>query len=445
MVEQFEKFLHEHRLFNQGDKILLAFSGGPDSVALAHLLYKKNHNFALAHVNFHLRGKEADKDQVFSREFAARLEVEFFTIGFDTEGYADEKGLSIEEAARELRYNWFDQLADRHGFDLIATAHNADDNVETVLHNLSRGTGIKGLLGIPVKRGKVIRPLLFAFKDQILQYCHENNLPYRIDRTNEDIRITRNRIRHRIIPEFEILNSSFKNNVLRTVDNLKSVYALVRDYVDSCLEQVVERREDDLFVNKAKLKECKYRDLVVYELFTSLGFGATVIERFMDVLFLQPGKRFSWRDYEVINDREHVIITRHRKRHSDDRILIRQNDKYVDLDSATLRLEILDVEKVQWRELPATEAALDLDKLIFPLILRHWRKGDYFYPLGMGGRKKLSDFFVDQKISVVDKDKLWILESGGEIAWIVGYRIDDRFKVTQKTKKVLKLHFDEEE
>ncbi len=443
MIDRFKKFVQENKLFADHDRILLAFSGGPDSVALADLLHRTGTEFALAHVNFHLRGKDADEDQVFSRDFAQRLGVEFFTIDFDTKAYARDSGLSVEEAARKLRYDWFETLSRERGFDLIATAHNADDNVETILHNLARGTGIRGLLGIPLKRGKIIRPLLFAFKDEILRYCEDRQLSYRIDHTNDDITITRNRIRHVIIPEMKKLNPAFKENVLRASRNLSQVYAVVKDYINACIDQITERSGDDIIINKQKLQECEHKDLVLYEYLASLGLAPGIIDQVGDIISSQPGKFIETGDWVVLNDRGQIIITRQKYTQQGDQILITEDDRAVKLGDKVLRLDVRDVSKVGWKGLGSNEAALDLDKLSFPLILRHWHEGDYFYPLGLGGRKKLSDFFVDQKIPLVDKKRVWILESGGAIAWVVGMRIDDRFKVTKETKRVLKLTLDE--
>ncbi len=439
MLDRFKKFVDQNSLFTGQDRILLGFSGGPDSVALAHLLVRYGVTVGLAHVNFHLRGVESDRDQAFSREFASRHGLEFFTIDFDTVKYAREKGLSIEEAARNLRYQWFEELARSQGYDFIATAHNADDNVETILHNLARGTGIKGLLGIPLKRGKVIRPLLFAYKRDVLRYCQQHGLNYVVDKTNMDTAITRNRIRHNIIPEFEKINPGFKDNVLRTANNLRQVYGLVLDYVSQCREKIMKVRGKDIIINKKDLENCGHKEIVIYNLLSDLGFSPGNIDQFWLMIQSQPGKQVQGKGYTIVNDRGEVIITPVVPVDSQDKIVIQRDTREARLGDTRLLIEVVDVSQVNWRNLPSNEAALDYARLEFPVILRHWQEGDYFYPLGMRGRKKLSDFFVDQKISIVDKKKIWVLESAGKIAWVVGMRIDDRFKITDSTTKVLKL------
>ncbi len=448
MLSRFEKFVKENQLFEKNDRILLGFSGGPDSVALAHLLLSSNAKFALAHVNFHLRGKDAEEDQQFSLDFAKKLGVEFFTTDFDTKDYATKHHISIEQAARELRYAWFNNILRHNEFDYIATAHNADDNVETVLHNLARGTGIKGLLGIPIKRNRIIRPLLFAFKNEILAYCKDNNLTYRIDKTNQDIIITRNRIRHRIIPEFEIINPGFKNNVLRAEKNLQQVYALVQDYVNECIEQVVTDRGQEIIIRKEKLNNCKHKELFIYQLLSPMGFSPKEIENATEILSSQPGKIILGKDYQLLNDRQTIILMPREQQDQQQRneqIIINSPNTQVFLSGQTLKLTTLDINNADWHNLPSNIAMLNMDKLHFPLVLRHWQDGDFFYPLGMKGRKKLSNFFTDKKIPLTEKNKIWILESDKQIVWIVGLRLDNRFKITSQTKKVLKITLNEAE
>lgn len=446
MLDRFREFIKKNNLFSHKDKILLGFSGGPDSVVLAHLFVRMGISIALAHVNFQLRGKESDEDQQFSRLFAQKYNLDFFTTNFDTISYSKEKRLSIEEAARELRYNWFASLSQKHNFDYIATAHNADDNIETILFNLARGTGIKGLLGIPVKRENIVRPLLFAYKKEVLFYCRENNLEYRFDKTNDDIKISRNRLRHKIIPEFEQLNLAFKDNVLKSAENLKLVYNLVSEYVDNCLLDIIKNKGNEILFNKLAFEKCKHKELILYEFLSSMGFSVGEIKSFKQFLSSQPGKLMISKKYIAINDREKVIFVYRESWHRETQLFfLEPESSFIDLGDFGLKIEILKREQIRDLKQGEKIALLDFDLLKFPLTIRHWRNGDYFYPLGMGGKKKLSDFFTDKKLSLIDKKNIMVVESDGKIVWIIGMRIDNRFKITSKTQKVIKLIVNEKD
>ncbi len=442
MLERFLEYIKETNLFSLRDKILLGFSGGPDSVALAYLLHKAGFNLALAHVNFHLRGEDADRDQQFSRDFARRYALEFFTTDFDTRQYARTQGLSIEEAARDLRYSWFEQIRSSHGFDYIATAHNADDNVETILFNLARGTGLRGLLGIPAKRGNIVRPLLFAFKDEILAFCRENNLPFRIDRTNNQTEFTRNKIRHLIVPQFLQINSGFKNNVLRTSAILHEVYDLTQEFVAHCHQEIVSIQGQDIYINKEKLLQCRYPRLFLFEFLSGYGFTPGQVDNVCEIIESQPGKIVKSVDYQLINDRQALILTPIPSEENIE-ISINTGTREVEVDNVKIKFEILSVTELNSLKQPPSVALLDYDKLDFPLKIRHWQQGDYFYPFGMRGRKKLSDFFAEKKIPLHKKKQVLILESNGRIVWVMGYRPDNRFRITPETKRVLKVIMEE--
>ncbi len=442
MLERFLEYIKENNLFSLRDKILLGFSGGPDSVALAYLLHKAGYNFALAHVNFHLRGEDADRDQQFSRNFARRYALEFFTTDFDTRQYARTYGLSIEEAARDLRYSWFEQLRSAHGFDYIATAHNADDNVETILFNLARGTGLRGLLGIPAKRGNIVRPLLFAFKDEILDFCRVNNLPFRIDQTNYQTQFTRNKIRHLIVPQFLQINPGFKNNVLRTSAILREVYDLTQEFVAHCQQEVVFIQGQDIYINKEKLLQCRHTRLFLFEFLSGYGFTPAQVDNVCEIIESQPGKVVKSVDYQLINDRQDLILTPIPPEENIE-ILIDRDAKEVEVNKVKIKFEILNITELDSLKQPPSVALLDYDKLDFPLKIRHWQQGDYFYPFGMRGRKKLSDFFAERKIPLHKKKQVLILESNGRIVWVMGYRPDNRFCITRDTKRVLKVIMEE--
>ncbi len=438
MIDRLKQYIRDNDLIKDSDRILVAFSGGPDSVALAFLLNKLGYDIALAHFNFKLRGKDSDEDESFARHFAKELGVEIFVNSENTVEYARQNKLSVETAARQLRYTWFSDLSRGKGFSKIATAHNADDNVETILFNISRGTGLRGLAGIPVKNGNIIRPLLFAYKHEILDFCKENNLGFRIDKTNFETEFTRNRIRHLIIPKFEEINPRFKNNVNRMAVNVRQALDFLQDSINAQLQSLMHTKGELLMIDKQRLLANRHYAFLLYEILSPLGFSADDIRNVAENLTSQPGKQFLSRDYHLVIDRDFLIIEPLREKKP---VEVRVDKETEELSFPGFRLRFSE-KKADEVKLPAGENVFvfDMDKIHFPLTIRSWRFGDWFIPLGMKGKKKLSDFFVDQKISRVEKDSILVMQDAtGKIMWVVGYRIDDRFKITGKTTKVFQI------
>lgn len=437
MVEQFLKYIHSEKLFHSSQRILLAVSGGADSMLMLHLFVSNGFPVAVAHCNFGLRGKESDGDEQFVTDYCDRHNIAIYTKRFDTTEYADAKGISIEMAARELRYGWFDELIRQHQFDLLATAHHQDDVIETFLINLSRGSGVRGLSGIQPKAGKIIRPMLFTNRAEIIEYCQRMSIAYRIDSSNEDTVYKRNLIRHEIIPLLEQVNPAFRRNALKTIGTLNETGQLFLQRMSEIRAAVLA--DDDLgaMIHIEKLLAYSPLKTILFELVREFGFQPEQIDDIVDSLNKESGRKFYSENYRLIKDRDYLLIAPNP--------VNQEKLFYIEADCRKLNYPIhLTIEPIERTSdfrysTNPNVADFDLDKLEFPLILRHWQEGEYFQPLGMTGLKKLSDFFIDEKYSIPDKENAWILASGNQVAWIVGKRLDDRFKITSSTVRVLRI------
>jgi tRNA(Ile)-lysidine synthase len=437
MQQQFLKYIKNHQLFSTSDKVLLATSGGIDSRAMLHLFHSAGIQTAIVHCNFRLRGEQSEADESFVRQLAESYNMPFFVMHFNTKEYAELQKLSIQMAARELRYNWFENLRQLQGYHYIATAHNADDAIETFLINLLRGTGIQGLTGIKNRNGNIVRPLLFAFRSEIEKYCFDNKLEFRNDASNDSDNYLRNRIRHSLIPVLCELNTEFRtvmsDNLVRITDAEK-IYA---DYLINATKNILESKEDDsLNISIKKLNESPSPKLLLFEILKNFGFSPKTTAEIFDNLDGTAGSVYYSDEKRLIKDREFLIITPIENQ--------KESKFYINEDSNEITFPLhIKIQRILADEYSVSSskhlAAIDADKLNFPLLVRRWQKGDYFRPLGMEGLKKLSDFFIDSKLSLADKENTWILTSAGDIAWIIGMRIDDRFKITDKTRNILLL------
>ncbi len=441
MIEDFKSFIDANNLLNSDDYILLTVSGGADSVAMLDLFSKTSYKFAIAHCNFKLRGSDSDNDELFVKELAKKYNVEFFSKICLAKEYTLINNVSIEMAARKLRYEWFNQLATAHNFTKIATAHHSDDSVETILINLSRKTGLNGLLGVPVKNKNIIRPLLFTNKKQILAYCETNNLNFRTDKTNFETDFYRNKIRNIIIPEFEKVNPAFSKNVLQTSKNLQLQRSFFENHFEVFVKKCIIFDENTININTKILQKFEPKELFLYEFLKNYGFNFTQIEVATALINKKSGKIFLSNTHRLIIERESLSVTQITNCKSINYIIKKDTQELtIDKNKPTeLKLRFSKSENIKI-EKDTNIGLFDYEKLKFPLTLRKWQKGDYFYPIGMNGkRKKLSDFFKDLKFSQLDKENAWLLESDGKIIWIVKKRLDDRFKITAKTRKILKV------
>jgi tRNA(Ile)-lysidine synthase len=437
MVEQFLKYIHGEKLFHSSQRILLAVSGGADSMLMLHFFTTNGFSVAVAHCNFKLRGEESDGDEHFVAEYCNAHNLSFYVKHFKTREYAQEKGISIEMAARELRYGWFDEIIRQHHFDYLATAHHQDDVIETFLINLSRGSGVRGLSGIQPKSGKIIRPMLFTSRTEILNYCAQLNIEFRIDSSNEDTVYKRNLIRHEIIPLLEQVNPAFRRNALKTIGTLNETGQLFLQRMNEIRAAVFSDDELGAMIHIEKLLTFHPIKTILFELIREFGFHPEQIDDIIDSLKKDSGRRFYAENYRLIKDREYLLIAPNP--------VGPENLVYIDVDCLKLNYPIhLSFEQIERTtdfrySTNPNVVDFDFDKLVFPLILRHWKEGEYFQPLGMTGLKKLSDFFIDGKFSIPEKENAWILASGDRIVWIVGKRLDERVKITAATKRILRI------
>lgn len=442
MYVRFLEYIQAQNLFLSSDKLLLGVSGGVDSVVLANLIKRKGNTFAIAHCNFHLRGDESDGDAQFVSDLAQQYGVQFFKIDFNTKEHAANNGISIEMAARELRYKWFEEIRKKNGFDYILIAHHLDDIFETFILNLSRGTGIRGLSGIKQRKGKILRPLLFALRSDIDAYAKSEGLQFRYDSTNSDVQIKRNLIRNQIMPLMENLNPAFKRNFKRTIDNLQQTEDIFLEAIDNARTRIISFEDNLVRIDIAELEKLSPINTYLFEILKEFGFNYSQAEEIASLLEQGSGKKFFSAHHRLVIDRTEILITELEK--EEDRQLF-----YIESPNCTIEQPFpIDIEESAFSEIAQLErskrvAQLDLDKVSFPLILRKWEPGDSFVPLGMTGIKKLSDFFVDIKLSIPEKENTWVLLSEGKIAWVIGHRIDNRFKATERTKHLLKLKLGE--
>ena len=418
-------------------RFLLTVSGGADSVAMLDIFSGLGYDCIVAHCNFHLRGEESDRDECFVKDLAKKYSLPLFIKSFKTKEYATENSLSIEMAARELRYAWFNELCDEQNCDYIVVAHHAGDVVETVFINLLRGTGIKGIVGISEKNGKIIRPFLKYSREDIQDYLAYKGLSYCEDSTNIKTDYIRNKIRHNIIPVFKDINPVFLQTMLENTSRFRDVEALFKSKVKEIQSSIVSFKEDVTYIDLEGLVNSPATPTILFEILKEYNFGSKIIDDIYNSIDAIAGKQFYSPSHKLVKDREQLIIYPLKEKEFKEYI-IKEGVFEIDVP-ISIKLEYLDINNfVISRE--SNIACFDVDKIKFPLIVRKWRTGDLFYPFGMKGKKKkVSDYFTDKKFSLKEKEDVWILEIDGKIAWIIGHRLDDRFCITTKTEKILKI------
>lgn len=438
MVQEFITYVKDQSLFSHDDKILLTVSGGIDSVAMLHCFKEAAIvDFGVAHCNFGLRGSESDEDELFVQKLAKRAKVSFHTHSFDTEAFAVQEKISIQMAARQLRYSWFQNLIDTYGYNYIATAHHRNDSIETVFFNLIKGTGIAGLHGISPKSGKIVRPILFADKEMIMDFVAQKQLSWREDSSNESIKYARNAIRHDVIPIFKKINPDLENTFQQTMERLREVEAVFNKKVATLKEEVLLRRENDIYLSLDKLKNEEVGTAVFWELIKEFGFNYAQSKEVFLRMFEGPGKVFDSATYRLNVDREYLIISSKLNTEFFPSTINEDQEYY---EGSELKLTFSTTSAEQYKITSNKRlAALDFELLKFPLEIRRWRHGDVFFPLGMKKKKKISDFMIDEKIPLNLKERVFVLTSNNKIVWIVGYRIDDRYKITENTKTVFRV------
>ena len=435
MLKVFQHLLQNRFSFLKEAPLLLAVSGGLDSMVLTDLCMNSALNIALAHCNFKLRADESDADERFIKDFSKTHNLEVFTTHFDTEAFAQTSKQSIQMAARQLRYEWFDSLQKQHEFEYILTAHHADDNLETVLINLSRGTGLEGLMGIPEINGSVVRPLLEFSRDQIHDFAIQEEISWREDRSNKSTKYLRNNLRHNIIPLLKDLNPSFIESFQTTQNHLKDTQSILEDYMLEIEDKVIESIDEHQIVyNIEQLQSLNNPKAYLYQLLKTYNF--TDWTQITALLEAQSGKQITSSTHRLLKNRSQLILSP-LNASSELSILIESSETNVSISDQPfdLKLEIATSIGSSSKEV----LYLDFESLEFPLRLSHWKSGDYFYPSGMSGKKKLSKYFKDEKLSLIDKENTLVMYSGDAVVWIVGRRADQRFIATKNRPKFLKL------
>jgi len=431
MFSKFQKHLQSNFPFLQKAKILVAVSGGLDSMALLELLFQSKFEIAVAHCNFQLRGLESDGDEVFVKSYCSKNSIKGYFQKFDTQKFAEDEKLSIQLAARKLRYEWFYELLEKEHFDFVLTAHHLDDQLETFLINLSRGTGLEGLTGIPSQNDKIIRPLLVFSRAEIETFAKDNNLAWREDSSNISDKYLRNKIRQQVVPILKELNPSFLESFQKTIQNLNQAQSLVDGASRIVYRKVVQDDENQKIINLSELLQLPNYQAYLYQWLSPFGFSAW--QDIYDLVKAQSGKMIFSEQFRLVKDRETLILEPKNVENSDEYFI---NEKDLQLNFP-LKLHFCEVSDLSISD--AKTIFVDSKLVKFPLLLRKWKDGDYFYPFGMNGKKKVSKFFKDEKFSLPKKENTWILCSENNIIWIVGERMDDRFKVTENTKTILKI------
>ncbi len=421
----------------------MATSGGLDSIVLTQLLHQLDYNITLAHCNFCLRGKASDQDEAFVKQVAQKLQIPVFTQKFNTQQVAKQEKLSVQMAARKLRYDWFYKLTEEHQLDFIITAHHADDNLETFLINTIRGTGLDGLTGIPEQNDNIVRPLLPFSKEQIKAYATSNAISWREDHTNAEANYMRNKIRHKVIPVLKEINPSLLKSFCKTQENLKASRQLIDEAMAKVKKKVVVssnstggEQTDIRKVNIEYLKKLKHPKAYLYELLKQYGF--TEWNDVANILGAQSGKQLFSATHRLVKDRNFLLLTVLQPEQKQECVYyINENDNF--LENKDLKLAVTNVNSLSEKDSQKKAVLIDKDSLKFPLLVRKWQKGDYFYPFGMRGKKKVSKFFKDEKMSLLEKENSWLLCSNNEIVWVIGRRLDNRYKITNTTENILKI------
>ncbi|WP_276963502.1 tRNA lysidine(34) synthetase TilS [Bacteroides graminisolvens] len=419
LMKKVKEFIEKEDLFSKQDKILVALSGGADSVALTRILITLGYHCEAAHCNFELRGEESDRDEDFVRNFCRSLNIKCHSIHFETRRYAAQQSISIEMAARELRYNWFSKICEESDCQVVAVAHHKDDSVETMLLNLIRGTGINGLLGIRPKNGNVVRPLLCASRQEVVAYLHRMNQTYVTDSTNLEDEYTRNKIRLNLLPLMEEINPSVKDGLVKTASYLNDISKVYQQAIKESIDRIFITPEKEISIEKLMNEPAP--QALLFEVLSPLGFNSTQVEEVYGSLNGQPGKRFISSQWQVVKDRELLLIEKVKT----------ANDKPQIIFEEVLLTKDFVIPKDK------NTACFDANKFKGVISIRKWEKGDYFIPFGMKGKKLVSDFMTDSKFSLLKKEQQWVLSCNDQIAWLIGERTDNRFRIDDSTQKVI--------
>lgn len=439
LLEKFKEYIAKEKLFTAGDRLLVAVSGGLDSVVLVELCRRCGYEFGIAHCNFQLRGAESERDEEFVRGLGARY-GEVRVERFDTSAYAGTNKVSVQVAARELRYGWFESMVREGAANWIVTAHHLDDNIETMLMHFFKGTGIAGMRGMLPKQGNIVRPLLFARKEELRAFAVEAGLQWVEDSSNESDKYTRNFFRHQLIPLVEQAYPASLNSLADNLERFREVEALYRQAVEGWTKKLMEVRGSDVHIPVEKLRKAAPLPTVVYELLAPFGFSPQQAGEVIALMDSPTGRYVRGRTHRVLKNRNWLIVTPLGETEALP-ILIEEGQGAANFPEGELRLTRLDVGELRTLDQGAGVALLDAGRIGLPLLLRPWKAGDYFYPLGLRKKKKVARFLIDAKVSMAEKERVWVLEMDKKLLWIVGRRIDDRWKIGPGTKEVLRIEW----
>ena len=444
LSRKFLSYIFDNQLFTRQDRLLLALSGGVDSVVLAHLLHRNHLDFGIAHCNFGLRGEESDHDESFAKNLADQLGVPFFCQKFDTQNYAEERKLTIQVAARNLRYAWFDEVLEQSNYQFVLTAHQANDLFETALYNLVKGTGIAGLRGFLPKNGKIVRPLFFAKRQDILEFAQFQALAWREDSSNEKDDYSRNYLRHQVVPLLRKLNPELEQTFLMSAERLRATEFFLQKEIESFEKQAVSEKGKSIWISIGALEQTEEPVFKLYEILKKHHFSYERTKKIWEHRDAQSGKLFFSRNHSLAKDRDCFVLLPKKQKGLAYEIL-EVAEQEIDILEVQKSLKIRYLENIKWEEMPKTPNKIWLDaaRIAFPLQLRYWQEGDRFCPLGMNGKqKKVGDLLTNLKTPANIKKQTLILESSGEIVWVLGYRLDERAKISETTQNVWEMEIE---
>ena len=433
MLQKFKEHINSNFPFLKDKKLLIAISGGLDSIVLHQLLNDLNFDISLAHCNFSLRDKESDLDEEFVKNLSQKSYNQIFTIKFDTNKFAQKNKFSTQIAARELRYIWFQELVENHNFDFVLTAHHADDNLETFLINLTRGTGLDGFTGIPKKNGNIIRPLLPFSRNEISEYAKTNKIDWREDASNASTKYIRNKIRHQIVPVLKEINPNLLDTFTKTTENLKESKQIIEDKIEDISSKVITSENNILKISINKINQLSNSKAYLFQLLKEYNF--TEWNDVYNLLTSQSGKQIFSKTHRLLKDRDFLLLSKIDINKIEDDFKIYANC------SEITKPFLLKIEETQQKSTENKQTIyVDKNLLKHPLIVRKWKNGDYFYPTGMQGKKKLSKYFKDEKFSLIEKENTWLLcNTDNEIIWVINYRLDRRFEISNTSKQIIKI------
>ena len=440
LTERFQAYVRDNELFTREDKILLTVSGGVDSMVLMTMCFNCGYNVAVAHCNFQLRGEESDEDETMVLETARKYGIVCYSKRFDTVGEMERTGESMEMAARRLRYTWFHELCEKYGYTVIAIAHHIDDSIETFFINLLRGTGLRGLTGINNQVGRIVRPLMFATRHEITEFALQKHIPFREDSSNRSTKYLRNKIRLGLIPRIREINPRFTFIMRRNIDRLTDAQRFIDAAIDNIFREAVTESSGVFTLHVDRIGEHRTREFVIYEILNSrYGFRGDTVDALCRALAEDgTGKRFYSRSHTAVVDRGTIVVAPIAEGDPCE-VTVERGQQRAYCGNSALYFEVCDVDSLPTYAVPENIALIDADKVEYPLTLRRWHEGDAFTPFGMEGRKKVSDYLIDRKVPLPEKQRQFVLLSAGRIVWLVGRRIDDAFRITDSTERVLRI------